>query len=103
MEKSLSDVVTEELGEKVEGMQEDYSAGGMGSSSSNLIELLKSPTGEGPIEDYINQPLNFDNSKGMAQVLRGLTGLLGSLNYAVIDIVLGTFAWAREKRGGTGA
>lgn len=60
---------------------------------SLLFEKVKSivtmETGEGSIEDYVDHPLNFKKNKGMAQVLRGLTGIIGNLKLAVIDIGLG--------------
>lgn len=54
------------------------------------FDFLKAQTGEGNIEEYILHPLNFNESKGMARVLRGLTGMFGSLSYALVDIVIGT-------------
>lgn len=57
--------------------------------SFQIPEWLKAPTGEGKIEDYIDHPMNFNNSKPVAQVLRGLTGMFNNLNYAAIDVVLG--------------
>lgn len=95
-------MVAEEMGEQVPEVEVNNAEYG-GSGGGGLLDLIKSPTGEGKIEDYIDQPLNFDRSKGMAQILRGLTGLLGSLNYAVIDILLGALTWTKEKRGVAGA
>lgn len=54
-----------------------------------LGSILTMETGEGSIEDYIDHPLNYKKNKGMAQVLRGLTGIVGNLKLAVIDIGLG--------------
>lgn len=54
------------------------------------LGFLKAPTGEGSVGDYLDHPMNFNNSKGMARVLRGLTGMMGSLDLAIIDIVVGT-------------
>jgi hypothetical protein len=61
---------------------------------SQVIEFLKTERGPGSIEDYVDNPLNFKRSMGLAQVLRGLTGFLGSMEYAVVDIVVG---WIRLK------
>lgn len=58
--------------------------------TSRLKEILTAETGEGSIEMYIEHPLNFNNSKGVARVLRGLTGIMGNLNYAIVDIVIGS-------------
>jgi|GEM_PF-7087908 hypothetical protein len=61
------------------------------------LSILLSKTGPGPIEDYINHPMNFKQSKGFAQMLRGMTGIAGELDYAIIDIALGAFQTAKEK------
>lgn len=55
----------------------------------SIVEMLKTPTGEGTIEEYLIHPLNFNESKGMARVLRGLTGFLGNINLAIADIIIG--------------
>lgn len=61
------------------------------------LDFILAETGEGSIEDYLEHPLNSRKSKGLAQILRGMTGLLGNLNYAVIDIFLGFFEFSKEK------
>jgi hypothetical protein len=60
------------------------------------LDILKAETGKGDIEDYISHPLNLKKNKGIAQILRGLTGLLGNLNLAIVDILLGMI---NTKRG----
>ena len=54
-----------------------------------IVNIVKMETGDGSIEMYVDHPLNFKKSKGFAQVLRGLTGIIGNLKLAVIDIGLG--------------
>lgn len=61
------------------------------------LDFILSETGDGSIEDYLEHPLNSRKSKGIAQILRGMTGLLGNLNYAVLDICLGFFEFSKEK------
>ena len=56
-----------------------------------IIDFVKTPTGEGKIEDYTEHPLNYDNKESTAQILRGLTGLFGDLKLAVIDVGIGMF------------
>ena len=68
---------------------------------NQVLEVIKKPTGPGPIEDYIDHPLNYDNSKTTAQILRGLTGLLGDLKFALIDIAFGVGQKFIKRRGGT--
>lgn len=62
------------------------------------FSILMTPTGEGAIEDYLDHPLNFNKSHGMAQILRGLTGIVGDLKLAIIDIGLGTLRLFKEKK-----
>lgn len=63
------------------------------------LGFLKSPTGAGSIDDYIEHPMNFFRSRGLGQVLRGLTGLVGSLDLAIIDVVLGAMQFLKERKG----
>lgn len=57
--------------------------------SFQLPAFLTADTGDGSIESYQNHALNFNGSLGLAQVIRGATGMLGSLNKAAFDIVFG--------------
>jgi hypothetical protein len=70
---------------------------------SGITSLLKTPTGPGEIADYVGHPLNFDGSAGMAQVLRGLTGIFDNLALAVVDIAIGVVRWKRGKVAADGA
>lgn len=64
-----------------------------------MSKFLTAETGEGAIGDYIEHPLNFAKSKGLARILRGFTGIFGSLSLAVIDIALGTLEFSKERKG----
>jgi hypothetical protein len=66
---------------------------------SALHDFLFKPTGPGPISEYKDHPLNFNQSNGLAQILRGLTGLFTDLGYALVDIVVGGYRWAHENKG----
>ena len=59
------------------------------SGQRSIFDILKTKTGQGSIDNYIDSPLNFNKSEGVAQILRGFTGFLGSLDYAILDIILG--------------
>lgn len=61
------------------------------------LSFLAAPTGDGPIEAYIEHPLNFDHAKSTARILRGATGICGNLNYALVDIALGVIEKIQEK------
>lgn len=60
------------------------------------FKFLFTKTGAGSVGDYVDHPLNFDGSQGMAQMIRGATGFFNDLDIAIIDIVVGFFRW----RGG---
>ena len=62
------------------------------------LSWLKAKTGPGTIESYIDHPLNASRSRGVAQILRGATGLAGDLDLAIIDIGLGLVEVIKEKR-----
>lgn len=52
-------------------------------------KVLKSKTGKGGVDDYTGHPLNWDNSYTTARIIRGLTGMMGSLDYAIVDVAIG--------------
>jgi hypothetical protein len=63
------------------------------------FDKFKAQTGEGELEEYKNHPLNWNNSKSVARIIRGFTGLLGELNFAVVDILIGFFELTNKKKG----
>jgi hypothetical protein len=65
--------------------------------SNKFFDVLKSSTGDGSIDDYMEHPLNTKSESSIAQIIRGLTGLLGSLDLAIIDIVLGIIVFVKER------
>jgi hypothetical protein len=85
--ESLTLVNTEEVVQEQEVMQRGFA----------LPEWLKAETGPGSIESYVDHPMNFNKSMAVGRILRGLTGMFGSLKYAVIDIVLGVLEMGRKK------
>lgn len=92
VEKKIEDF---EVKSSVEDMTE-----GMATEGQKLnidLSFLRARTGEGRIDDYVNHPLNFSGSRGVAQILRGCTGMLGELDLAIVDIVVGGFNVIREK------
>ncbi len=62
-----------------------------------LKKLLTAETGSGSLDSYIDHPMNFNGSRSLARILRGLTGLIGNLNLAIIDIGLGVLEFSKEK------
>lgn len=93
---SIENEVMQSEGEGIENegqVQNEVQSQGIGFDFSFLLK----PTGEGSIESYLQHPLNFNNSMAVARIIRGATGLLGSLNYALIDIGLGLMDFMKGK------
>ena len=68
---------------------------------NSILNMLKSETGEGTIESYKNHPLNGKNNNSISQIIRGLTGILGSLNFGILDVILGCLGYVKEKKDNT--
>lgn len=83
-----------------QGVDNVNNIGDMGVPSSmpkfDFLSKLKAQTGTGSIETYQDHLMNPKKSKGMAQILRGITGLVGELNFAILDIVFGFFQLQKE-------
>lgn len=63
------------------------------------LGFLLKPTGPGEIDHYLDHPLNAKRSRGLAQALRGATGLFGEgLRAALADILFGGMEYMRERR-----
>ena len=62
------------------------------------LGFLQAKTGEGSIDSYIEHPMNINKSRGLAQVIRGFTGLFGALDLAIIDIVVGLMQFTKERK-----
>lgn len=98
---SLEDLAMNEEMETIPNPQEEMevpvSSPGVGEIVGQIIEKLKTPTGDGDISDYEQHVFNPKGSRGMAQMLRGITGIFGSLNFAIVDIILGFTQLQSEK------
>jgi hypothetical protein len=88
------------MDEPVGGTPVDHSASDNEPAQPGLFaRLFKAETGPGDVEAYLDHPLNFDKSLGLAQVIRGATGLFGELKLAVIDVAFGLLNWFRRRPG----
>jgi hypothetical protein len=63
-----------------------------------FLTCLRSKSGEGTITDYKNNSLNVNNDENIAQILKGLSGMFGNINSAVIDIIMGTINYFKSKK-----
>lgn len=99
---TLGDIANDEVIDDIkipvehEGMYEQTQPS---KSNEMFNRVLTAETGDGSIGDYIDHPMNFNNSKGLAQLIRGLTGIIGNLNLAIVDVIFGALRFSREKRG----
>lgn len=68
-------------------------------SSEMFSRIMTAETGEGSIGEYLEHPMNFNNSMGLAQLIRGVTGITGNLKLAIIDVLFGAMRFAKERKG----
>lgn len=88
MNTTADNINAEELGEDLNRFAEAERAA-YAEEKTIFQKLMTARTGEGTVEDYLHSPLNFNNSLAVARIVRGLTGLLGNLDLAIIDIAIG--------------
>lgn len=90
------DAIPDELQPKMQEVEQE-SPGGFRLD----LSWFKTETGEGEIDEYIDHPLNFNNSKGIAQALRGFAGFMGNgsqLRFAIIDILFGLNRFRKDLK-----
>lgn len=61
-----------------------------------IPEFLKAKTGPGSVEEYINHPMNIKKNEHFARMLRGFTGMFNSLDYAIIDVIVGALGFMKK-------
>jgi hypothetical protein len=101
----IADIIAPEIDEDIripgvdpEGVKNDSWDPNIENSGFSFdLSILKTPTGDGSIDSYLDHPLNPNGSRGIAQMLRGATGFVGELKFALVDIILGYFNFTREK------
>lgn len=76
-------------------MPEAPAAGGGG---FRLPDWVKAQTGPGPLEQYVDHALNFNKSKALARIIRGMTGIIGEMNYAIVDIAMGVLEFVKPQK-----
>lgn len=100
-EKTAEKQIVEEFAAAADGQRTGEPEG------ENMISIdfgfLMKKTGPGTVESYLDHPMNPKRSRGFARVLRGLTGIAGDLDLAIIDIVIGGFEMVMERRAENGA
>jgi hypothetical protein len=98
IDQSADNYIPEEEIPKTENnMENGYPNQGNEIHQNKLWDMITSETGEGSINSYTNHPLNKDNNKNISQIIRGFTGMLGKLNYSLLDILLGSMGFIKDK------
>jgi hypothetical protein len=104
MTPSIGEFVDKEQSEglpEVEVQQEAVEQAPTGGGGFGLnLSFLTAKTGEGSVEEYVDHPLNWNGSRAAAQIIRGFTGLFGSLEYALVDIAIGAFRLKKGQKAG---
>jgi len=67
------------------------------SKSFDIMKVLMRPAKDEPLDSYLTHPLNFDKTESTAKIVRGLEGLMGNLNLAIMDIVAGVIEKVQKK------
>lgn len=95
-EKEVAEGAAASMGMAAEEIPEP-SGSGFGIPMPDLSIIL-AKTGPGDIDDYLKHPLNRSGSRGIAQILRGVTGILGETDFAIVDMALGALEFTKEKK-----
>lgn len=64
--------------------------------TSFIEKLLTSDSSPKSVESFKTHALNWDGKESTARIIKGLEGLLGNLDKAVIDLLMGTIQKTRE-------
>lgn len=95
-DEDLEDLGSESLGGETEGSSD---SSGSGQAFSSLKRILGAEPPPKPVESYKDHALNFSGKESIAKILRGMEGIAGNLNRAVILIALGLIELYQEKTG----
>ena len=83
-------VSLEDLIKKEEGTQDKKEEKKTSSSGSGFLDKVwNTPTGTRPIAEYNKHALNWDKTPSTGKIIRGLEGMMGTLDKAVIDFGVG--------------
>jgi len=99
LEEMLEEVKQEKpilSNDRLEGFEENKKS----FDFSGIFNIFKAKSVDKSIEEYDNHTLNFDKKRSTGRIIRGLEGLLGALNFAIIDIIMGFVEKSKEKKGG---
>lgn len=99
MAEALEDEDLEDLGSETleDGDSSNSSETANNEMFSGLKRILGAEPPPKPVESYKDHALNFSGKDSIAKILRGMEGIAGNLNRAVILIALGLIELYQEK------
>ena len=62
--------------------------------------VLTARSPDKPIEAYRQHPWNWDGSEPVGRLIRGMTGILGNLDFAIADVFIGLAQLTFRRPGG---
>ncbi len=96
---SLEEMIKKEA----EGTPETKKKDKKTSTDEGLLERIwNTPTGKKPVAEYNSHALNWDKKPSTGKIIRGLEGMMGGLDKAVIDFSVGIFQKVAEFVKGLG-
>jgi len=80
-EEDKTTIAQKIVSEKIEGVQIE---------KENLAtKIFNAPSPKKKVEEYLNHPLNFDQEISTGRIIRGVEGIIGNLDRAMVDVILG--------------
>ena len=64
-----------------------------------LEQILTAPTPIKTLDEYVSHPLNYDGKNSTGRIIRGTEGIIGNLDKAVIDLIMGLVQKFNETFG----
>ena len=98
MKVSLEDMIKEE------GSKTDNKDGKKNTSSDGSLmgKIWNAKSPDKKVSEYGNHALNFDGKESTGKIIRGTEGLVGSLDRAIVEVVVGTIQKIVEVVQGLG-
>lgn len=109
MSETMADMLEEEdldtgIGEETQDLEntsEQVETKEVEDSSKSITDVILAKSPEHSLDHYQDHPVDFDGEESTWRILRGLEGMLGSLNYALVDIAIGSYQKLTELGGGS--
>lgn len=62
-----------------------------------IVDWLRQKTGKGDLSDYLKHAANPTGDEHGARIARGLSGLFGGLDFALLDVFMGLWGLAKQS------